>query len=93
MIAEDIEAKNAELIRAYRIAFGSPAGQQVLADLAPFCRAADSCFDPDPRIHAQFEGRREVWLRIQRFANLTQEDILQLALQRVRIKPGETSDG
>ena len=84
---------NEQLIRAYRVAFGSPAGQQVLADLAPFCRAAETCFHADPRIHAALEGRREVWLRIQNFVHLTEDDILQLALRRPRVKPGETTDG
>jgi hypothetical protein len=84
---------NEQLIRAYRVAFGSPAGQQVLADLAPFCRAAETCFHPDPRIHAALEGRREVWLRIQNFVHLTEDDILQLALRRPRVKPGEKTDG
>jgi len=36
----------------------------VLADLKKFCRQNESCFDPDPRIHAAFEGRREVIIRI-----------------------------
>lgn len=38
--------------------------QAVLKDLAKFCRATDTTFHPDPRVHAQLEGRREVWLRI-----------------------------
>lgn len=80
-----IENENEQLRRSYALAFGSPAGQQVLADLAPFCRAAQSCFDADPRIHAVLEGRREVWLRIQNFMRLTDEEILQLALRRPRI--------
>jgi hypothetical protein len=86
----DEPVSNEQLIRAYRVAFGSPAGQQVLADLAPFCRAAETCFHGDPRIHAALEGRREVWLRIQNFVHLTEDDILQLALRRPRVKPGET---
>lgn len=85
---------NDELIRAYRLAFGSPAGRQVLADLAPFCRAAATCFDADPRVHAALEGRREVWLRIANFVNLPIEDILQLALRRPHVKPATgASDG
>lgn len=52
--------------RAYRKVFGGsdPAVKMVLADLEAFCRAHRSCFDPDPRIHSVFEGRREVYLRI-----------------------------
>lgn len=55
--------------RAYQMAFTSPAGQIVLEDLAKFCRAEDSCFNADPRLHAVLEGRREVWLRIQAHLN------------------------
>ncbi len=84
---------NEELLRSYRLCFNSPAGQAVLADLAPFCRAAETCFHADPRVHAQLEGRREAWLRIQNFLHLTEDDILQLALRRRRIAaPGDETD-
>ncbi len=62
----------------YQLTFGSPAGQDVLIDLAKFCHASESCFDEDPRVHAAFEGRREVWLRIQQFLGLTAEQIAAL---------------
>lgn len=42
----------------------SPTVQAVLRDLASFCRAHNSTFAIDPRLHALQEGRREVWLRI-----------------------------
>jgi hypothetical protein len=42
----------------------SQAVQRVLKDLAIFCRANESCFHADPRVHAVAEGRREVYLRI-----------------------------
>lgn len=61
--------------RSYCLALKSPAGQDVLADLAKFCRADDTCFHEDPRLHAVLEGRREVWLRIQKHLNLTQEQL------------------
>lgn len=64
--------------RAYQLAFGSPAGVLVLEDLAKFCRANETCFHPDPRLHAVAEGRREVWLRIQQHLNLTPEQLVQL---------------
>ena len=62
--------------RAYQLAFGSPAGQEVLADLAKFCRANETCFNADPRMHAVAEGRREVWLRIRDHLELTPEQLL-----------------
>jgi hypothetical protein len=64
--------------RAYQLAFGSPAGEAVLLDLAKFCRAHETCFDPDPRIHAVLEGRREVWLRIQQHMNLSVNQLAAL---------------
>lgn len=64
--------------RDYQLALTSPAGQGVLIDLAKFCRADVSCFDPDPRVHAALEGRREVWLRIQQHLNLSPEQLLAL---------------
>lgn len=64
--------------RAYQLWFGSPAGQEVLRDLAQFCRADKSCFDPDPRVHAGLEGRREVWLRIMEHLHLSPEQLYAL---------------
>jgi len=46
----------------------------VLKDLAKFCRANKTCFNPDPRVHANLEGRREVWLRILEHLNLTPDE-------------------
>ena len=60
------------------MAFLSPAGQEVLVDLAKFCRANQTCYDPDARIHAALEGRREVWLRIQQHLGLTSEQLFSL---------------
>jgi hypothetical protein len=62
----------------YQLAFTSPAGQEVMMDLAKFCRANDTCFNEDPRIHAVLEGRREVWLRIQKYLNLTPDQLYGL---------------
>ncbi len=51
-------------------------GAAALRDLALFCRATESCFDPDPRIHAMLEGRREVWLRIAKHCRLNEEQVM-----------------
>ena len=56
----------------------SPFTHDVLVDLAKFCRAHTSTFNPDPRIHAQLEGRREVWLRIQEAIQLSPDELLAL---------------
>jgi hypothetical protein len=47
----------------------------VLKDLAKFCRAYDTTFHADPRLHAALEGRREVWLRIQNHLKLNPEEL------------------
>jgi hypothetical protein len=52
--------------------------EAVLEDLRRFCRANETCFNADPRIHAALEGRREVWLRIQQHLDLTPDQLLKL---------------
>lgn len=47
----------------------------VLRDLAKFCRANESTFNPDPQMHALLEGRKEVWLRIQKYVNVPLDDL------------------
>jgi len=64
--------------RDYQLTFGSPAGQEVMIDLAKFCRANETCFHPDARLHAVAEGRREVWLRIQQHMNLTSTQLANI---------------
>lgn len=56
----------------------SPLVKFVLMDLAEFCRANESTFDADPRIHALKEGRREVWLRITAHLDLPSQDLWEL---------------
>lgn len=62
----------------YQLTFTSPAGQYVMHDLAKFCRAHESAWNADPRVHAAMEGRREVWLRIEQHLNLSSEKLLAL---------------
>ena len=78
---EMIEALKNLLFRrryAYQQTFKGPLGQEVLKDLAKFCRANDTTFHEDPRAHALAEGRREVWLRVQQHLNLTPEQLWAL---------------
>lgn len=77
--------------RAYQLTFNSLAGQEVLIDLAKFCRANDTCFDADPRIHAALEGRREVFLRIANHLNLPTEHLYAI-YNGVSFKPTPTED-
>lgn len=65
--------------KAYQLALMSPAGQEVLDDLAKFCRANETCVVPDnPTLTAVLEGRREVWLRIMQHLNLTPTQLYEL---------------
>jgi hypothetical protein len=64
--------------RAYIQAKIQPAVQEVLIDLATFCRANESTFHEDARKAAMLDGRREVWLRIQNHLHLTAEELMAL---------------
>ena len=66
----------------YRLAFLSPPGQEVLRDLAAFCRANETTFHPDARLHAVAEGRREVWLRIANHLNMPPDELWALYTRR-----------
>lgn len=67
---------------AYRTVFKGPHAETVLKDLAIFCRAHKPTFEADPRVHAAFEGRREVWLKIQEMLNLTTDELWALYIER-----------
>ena len=61
--------------QAYRQTFAGGYSRKVLTDLAKFCRANESTFNPDPRMEGVLQGRREVWLRISKHLNLTDEQL------------------
>ncbi len=52
--------------------------KEVLRDLGKFCRANVTTFNPDPRVHAALEGRREVWLRIVTHLKLSEDELFLL---------------
>lgn len=64
--------------RAYQVTFAGPVADEVLRDLAKFCRAHETTFHPDPRVAAQMDGRREVWLRIAQHLNLSNDELWKL---------------
>lgn len=74
MTPDEINATNETLIRAYRLAFNSPAGQEVLIDLMKFCRFRAPLGEP----LMLDEGKRQVFLRIANFLNLTPEQLQRL---------------
>lgn len=55
--------------------------RDVLEDLARFCRANESSFHLDSRVHAALEGRREVWLRIQQHLNLELDSLSKIFIK------------
>ncbi|MEO2141048.1 MAG: hypothetical protein ABGX63_02585 [bacterium] len=61
--------------QAYTRLFQGVHSEVVLADLAKFCRANESTFNPDPRLEGVLQGRREVWLRIANHLNLTEDEL------------------
>ena len=66
--------------RAYLRAFKmtKAAGAAVLADLATFCRATETCIVPGDRdMTYVLEGRREVYLRIRAHLDLNEEKLLE----------------
>lgn len=63
---------------AYRTVFNGPLARDVLKDLARFCRAHESTHDANERDSILFEGRRQVWLRIQEHLQLTPEQLWTL---------------
>lgn len=74
----------ADCQRAYQLVFNTPAGQAVLADLAPFCRARETCVVPgDSDRTYVLEGRREVFLRIRDYLDLTPEQLVERFTQKL----------
>lgn len=77
--------------RAYQSVFNSmPAAQYVLGDLIEFCHANTTTMGKtlDPLELARNEGRRQVYLRIQRAINLTPEQQIALVEQKAKLANG-----
>lgn len=84
MLGNDPELKRQELQhlqRAYTLVFGRTEPERdtavsiVLRDLATICFAHEPAWDADARRHAYHEGRRSVWLHIQRLRNISNEEL------------------
>ncbi len=93
---DEVEAKAEELMRAYAVTFGSPAGQVVLADLENYCNALDGPARPGETDRTWMNlGRHEVFLRIQKFSRITMKDLYELRLGRpvLRDDTGERLNG
>lgn len=48
---------------------------EVLQDLAKFCRAHESTFHVEHSISDRLDGRREVWLRIAHYSHLSESQL------------------
>jgi hypothetical protein len=83
----EIEAKNEQLIRAYQLAFNSPAGQTVLLDLMAFCKFRVPI---DDRVD---EGKRQVILRIMNFTNLSMEQLQAVYRGQISPRPAQGAHG
>jgi hypothetical protein len=67
------------LAKGFQIAFGTPGTEPVLPYLAEFCGASDPApKTPDLFMQGRAAGRRDVWLEIQRFIHLTDQDLMEL---------------
>lgn len=85
MKLQEAITKTLEYLRGRKLAYNlvfrmdQPADQEVLRDLAWFCRANESCAVPGNHDKTMIlEGRREVFLRIQQHINLTPEQLFDL---------------
>ena len=62
--------------RAYKQLFDGADSEKVLEDLKRFCHASSTTHvEGDSHGTAQLEGRRQVWLRIQGYRNLSDSQI------------------
>jgi hypothetical protein len=66
----DAEASRQRVID-YALTFGSASGQRVLEDLKHHCYAERTTFHVDAAEMARREGKREMWLYIQRLVQMT----------------------
>jgi hypothetical protein len=83
----DAEAKNQELVRAYNLAFNSPAGQLVLLDLMAFGKFRAPIED---RVD---EGKRQVVCRIMNFTNLSMEQLQAAYRGQISPRPAQGAHG
>ena len=76
------------LARAYRVCLLSPAAcEYIIPDLAEYCGANDPApKDGDMFMQGRAAGRRDVWLRLQSFLHLTDEELVALLAGRAVVR-------
>ena len=90
---DETKLEFAERQKAFQLSFSGAHGAKALEVLAKFCRANESCFHEDARMHAVIEGRREVWLTIARYMALTNDEIFAYYAPPQLVIVKEESDG
>ena len=75
MTPEEVDAKNDELIKSYRLTFRSPLARLCVDDLMAYCGFRVPLDNENMHIA---EGKRRVFLRILQFSQLTPEQVLRL---------------
>lgn len=77
--------------RAFQMVFRSPAGAlHVLPELAEFCRANEPApSNTDSFAQGRAAGRRDVWLLISQWTQLTEEEQFSLLSQQGRVRMTE----
>jgi len=85
MFTQPLRAWRWQKRKAYRAVFLGPVGHIVLQDLARFARANETPWHNDPRVHAVLVGRHEMWLRIQSYLNLPDEELWKLYNPGIRL--------
>ncbi len=76
MTDEQLQAQATVL--AYKRVFRSPAGQQVLQDLAQFCRSFETAYQENDRLTYVTIGRQEVFWRIANLIDVKLDDMFKL---------------
>lgn len=73
--------------RAYKLTFPDPKNNEVLKDLARFCRADRTCFQESERKTLIAIGRHEVWLRIIQHLKLQPDQLYEIYNSPSTISP------
>ena len=74
----EIQEKLKERALAYKQIFDTPQGREVLEDLADFCCAYKTTYSQNKELQFHLEGRREAFLRIANYLELTLTEIYTL---------------
>lgn len=92
--ASELKQKLMALTLAYQRVFDHKNNytKEVLEHLGKFCRANASTFHQDARIAAMLDGRREVWLEIQKFLNLDEKVINEITRVKEDVNARSSSD-